>query len=246
MRQVICMKWGTLYGADYVNRLYNMVKRNLSGDFRFVCLTDDPEGIYDAVECFDCPSVSIPEPHCNRGWRKVSLWGETVTGLEPGTALFIDLDVIITGPLDSFFEIEGDFIVCKNWSASGPDGRIGNTSVYRFTIGKHAYLLEKLLNQTDEVLSEFSNSQTYISRTIEHDAMQFWPDGWCHSFKVHCVPPGIRRWLEPPRLPEGNRVVIFPGVPNPHDAAEGRWPAPWYKKFYKHIKKADWVTENWR
>ncbi len=25
---VICMKWGTRYGPDYVNRLYSMVMRN--------------------------------------------------------------------------------------------------------------------------------------------------------------------------------------------------------------------------
>jgi len=240
------MKWGTLYGADYVNRLYNMVKRNLSGEFRFVCLTDDKTGIIDEVECFDCPEVAIPEPHCNRGWRKVSLWAQTVEGLNPGDALFIDLDVVITGSLDDFFELPGDFIVCKNWSSAGADGRIGNTSIYRFTIGSHAYLLDRLLTKTDEVLSEFSNSQTFISRTVKEGAMQFWPEGWCHSFKVHCVPSGIRRWFEEPKLPEGSRIVIFPGVPNPHDAAAGQWPAPWYKKFYKHIRPAKWVTENWR
>ena len=30
---IICMKWGTKYGAEYVNRLYNMVKRNLTLPF---------------------------------------------------------------------------------------------------------------------------------------------------------------------------------------------------------------------
>lgn len=246
MRQIICMKWGTLYSSDYVNRLYNMVRRNLTGDFRFVCLTDDPQGIRPEVECYDCPSVNIPSPQCNKGWRKVSLWDETVPGLNPGTALFIDLDVVITGPIDEFFEIDGDFIVCRNWSAPGLDGRIGNTSVYRFRIGSHPYLLSKLLNETDSVLSTYSNSQTYISRTINAESLSFWPDGWCHSFKVHCVPKGLLRYRVDPILPEGSRIVVFPGVPNPPDAAVGQWPAPWYKKFYKHIRPAKWVAENWR
>ncbi|HAU58261.1 MAG TPA: glycosyltransferase, partial [Comamonadaceae bacterium] len=30
-RHVICMKWGTKYGPEYVNRLYAMVRRHLSG-----------------------------------------------------------------------------------------------------------------------------------------------------------------------------------------------------------------------
>ena len=29
---VICMKWGTKYGSEYVNRLYNMVKRHTTVD----------------------------------------------------------------------------------------------------------------------------------------------------------------------------------------------------------------------
>lgn len=245
MRQVICMKWGTLYGADYVNRLYNMVRRNLTGEFRFVCLTDDPTGIVEGVECFDCPTVDIPAPYCNRGWRKVSLWAEQVNGLEPGEALFIDLDVVITGSLDDFFERDGDFIVCFNWS-TGAERRIGNTSIYRFRVGSYPHLLTNLLENTEEVLETFPNSQTYISRTIPADAMTFWPDGWCHSFKVHCVPNGIQRWRIDPVLPAGSRIVVFPGVPNPHQAVAGEWPAPWYKKFYKHIRPAKWIAEHWR
>ena len=48
---VLCMKWGTLYGPEYVNRLYGMVARNLRRPFRFVCLTDDASGIRFEVEC---------------------------------------------------------------------------------------------------------------------------------------------------------------------------------------------------
>jgi len=39
------MKWGTKYGPEYVNRLYAMVRRHLTGDFNMVCLTDDTKGI---------------------------------------------------------------------------------------------------------------------------------------------------------------------------------------------------------
>ena len=46
---IFCMKWGTLYGPEYVNTLYSMVKRNLSYDFSMVCFTDDPKGIREEV-----------------------------------------------------------------------------------------------------------------------------------------------------------------------------------------------------
>ena len=42
---VICMKWGSLYNAEYVNKLYNSVKRNLTLDFNFYCFTEDGKDI---------------------------------------------------------------------------------------------------------------------------------------------------------------------------------------------------------
>jgi hypothetical protein len=52
LRNVICMKWGTKYGPEYVNRLYAMVRRHLTGDFRMVCLTDDSKGIRAKCSAF--------------------------------------------------------------------------------------------------------------------------------------------------------------------------------------------------
>ena len=42
---VLCLKHGTKYSADYVNRLYNMVKRNCRIDYEFVCMTEDANGL---------------------------------------------------------------------------------------------------------------------------------------------------------------------------------------------------------
>lgn len=242
-RQIICMKWGTLYGPEYVNRLYGMISRNLDDPFRLVCLTDDRTGIREEVECYDCPEIAIKAPECRLGWRKITLWDTEVAGLEDGDALFIDLDVVITGDLTPLFSYlpEETFIVAPNWTQK--DAQIGNTSLYRFKVGSHPYLLKTLLGQPDETLSKFPNSQTYISRTVK--SMVFWPDNWCQSFKVHCVPKGIKRFFVEPQIPEGARVIAFPGEPNPDDAAAGRWPAPWYKKTYKFIRPTKWVDQRW-
>ena len=47
---VITIKWGDRYGPHYVNRLYAGVQRNLSAAFRFVCFTDNSQGIRPEVE----------------------------------------------------------------------------------------------------------------------------------------------------------------------------------------------------
>jgi hypothetical protein len=79
-RHVICMKWGTKYGPEYVNRLYAMVRRHLSGDFHLVCLTDDTAGIRSEVQCPDSRHLDLPPGIPERGWTKlVSFSAKTCT-----------------------------------------------------------------------------------------------------------------------------------------------------------------------
>ena len=244
MNQFVCMKWGTAYSADYVNRLYSMIARNTQQPFRLVCYTDSTIGIRSEVECFDCPEVDIPSPKRNRGWRKISLWANTLPGLT-GTVLFLDLDIVITGGLDEFFTYRSDvdFCVIHNWTH--PDRTVGNTSAYRFTVGSHPEILTRFLDDYQRVLQDYPNSQTYVSSCLE-PSIAFWPAQWCLSFKRHCVPSGVSRWFHEPVLPHGARLVAFPGRPNPHEALDGTWPAPWYKKIYKHIRPAAWIQQHWR
>jgi len=246
MKQVICMKWGSLYGSEYVNRLYSMVRRQSSGNIDFVCLTDDPDGITPAVRCMACPTIEIPPPHNLQGWRKLNLYAKSEKLFNlTGEWLYLDLDVVVTGSLDPFFDYkpEAPFIVMQNWTQ--PGSGIGNTSCYRFRVGNDDYLLNDLLEKHESVLQKFSNSQTYISRSVKQ--IDFWPDEWCILFKVQCLPPWPLRFFKTPVLPPTARVVAFPGVPNPHQAVKGVWPvkAAW-KKLYKGIKPATWIDDFWK
>ncbi|MHA1524892.1 MAG: hypothetical protein ACTSY1_10920, partial [Alphaproteobacteria bacterium] len=85
-KTIICMKWGTRYGADYANRLYSMCRRHTTGDLRFICFTDDASGLASEITARPLPPITLPAEHTNQGWRKVSLWRETVEGIS-GTVL---------------------------------------------------------------------------------------------------------------------------------------------------------------
>jgi len=238
------MKWGTLYGPEYVNRLYAMIGANLRSPFRLVCLTDDTRGICQEVECYPCPEIDLPMPYRRAGWRKLTTFAQSkdLYGLQ-GEWLFLDLDVVICGGLEDFFVFrpEEPFVLMQNWTQ--PDKGIGNTSVYRFRVGALTQILDGLLADRLGVLSRYRNSQTYVSRAVGNPV--FWPDEWCVLFKVQCVPSWPSRFWERPRIPAGARVIAFPGVPNPHEAVEGRWPAKWYKKTYKFIRPATWIADLW-
>ena len=60
-KTVICMKWGERYPAHFANRLFNMVRRNVTGDLRFVCFTDDKEGLLPEVEYQPLPPIDMPD-----------------------------------------------------------------------------------------------------------------------------------------------------------------------------------------
>ena len=248
MKQIICMKWGSLYGPDYVNKLYNMCNRNITESIRFVCLTDDPKGLNDKIEIFPCPEVNIPSPRNNYGWRKLSLFSTSnkLFGLT-GTWLYLDLDTIIVKSIDEFFSFKANesFIVMKNWNQ--PKKNIGNTSIYRFNVGSHEYLLKNLESSYKEIFKKYPNSQTYISYNIKK--IEFWPNDWCSLFKIHCIHRWPLNYFLEPKLPKRTRIIAFPGVPNPHDAVIGKWPNRYpnkkWKKIYKFIKPTSWISDHW-
>lgn len=240
MNQFICIKWGTFYTADYVNRLFNMIERNTKQPFTLTCLTNEPEGINPKVIIRPCPFYEqIPRG----GWRKVGLWAKELYDLK-GTFLFLDLDIMITGPMDDFFTYQGnsDYMVMRNYTTM--DRRIGNTSVFRFTVGSHPEVLATLLADAPGARKKYSNSQTFISNTIS--TMDFWPDGWIKQFKVHCMRPWpLRLFMQPKHFPDA-KIIVCTGHPTPDELVTGKWEAPWYKKIYKTIPPVKWAQEVWK
>ena len=138
---IISMKWGAKYGADYVNRLYNMVKRNTTLPFTFVCFTDDAEGLDAEIDARPLPPMDLPEGR-ERGWRKLSIFQKD-SGLD-GRVLFLDLDTVIVGNIDDYLTIDGDFILIRHWKPSEKHG-IGETGVFRFEAGSHTDLFEHFM-----------------------------------------------------------------------------------------------------
>lgn len=235
---VVCMKWGTAYGADYVNKLYSMVKRNLTLPFRFVCFTDDTKGVVKGVECFPLPRIHVPAKNDVSPWRKLSMFSKKLADLS-GRALFLDLDIVIVDNIDCFFSYsKDDFCIIENWTQAGRG--IGNSSVYLFTVGKHYDLLEKYNNNQNEVLKKYDNEQIFLSMNTK--PLRFWPEDWCKSFKVHCLPGGILNWFCVPKMPKDVKIVVFHGNPKPSDAIIGRWPGSWRK----HVRPTPWVDQYWR
>ena len=209
------MKWGTLYSAEYVNVLYRAVRKNLSGDFRFVCLTNDTDGLLDEIETFDIPEIGLSERHWWAGaWPKLSVFSADLYGLS-GRALFIDLDMMIVGQLDDFFtHSEGLVTIDEGVWKAGPPSTM--TSIFAFDLGQCGSIADHFQNNLEEMTTRHRNEQVYLHN--EAQPISYWPEQWLVSFKKHLRQPVlIDRFKAPKPPPEETRVLVFHGRPRPID-----------------------------
>ncbi len=241
IRQLVCMKWGDKFGADDVNRLYRMVRANLSGDLRMLCFTDRPDGIDPAVSCRPLPPVPVVGERLDRGWRKLGLFGPELAREFSGDVLYLDLDIAVTAPLDPLFELPGEFFIIKDYKPFRyRHRRTGNSSVFRHRAGAFADLLDGIAARGEAIRSDFRDEQELLSDYVHRAGLlNYWPTGWCVSFKHDCVRPLPFGLWQTPRLPERAKVVVFHGRPKPEEAVAGiggKWfrplrPAPWLASY---------------
>lgn len=237
VKNVVCVKWGALYGPEYVNRLYAMVARHTTPPFRLVCLTDDRRGIRPEVECFDLPDLGCAHPVGTMGkWRKQILWGREVPGLS-GVALFIDLDSVIVGSLDDYFSFgkPDDVILARNWAL--PFRKRGQTSVFRYPVGANPHILDDFRADPQGIAERYQFEQHYVTAAAK-GGIKFWPEEWTRHFRLHCLPKFPLRYFVTASLPPGARIVTFPGGPNPDDVQVGRWNkrVPAHRGRWAHVK----------
>lgn len=238
---VVCLKWGTKYPAEYVNRLFNMVNRNTTIEYNFYCITDDAEGLDEKIEAKMISDLSLVG-----WWYKLMIFKEDFYGIS-GTSIFLDLDVVITANIDELFTVEpGKFKIIRDLKQGF------NSSVFRLTMGSMAYVWDDFVKNKDDIVGRLHGDQDWIAEAAP-DEMSTWPASWVVSYKKQCNARAKRsygrigQWarkhglMPPPKgeaeLPEGAKIVIFHGKPDPEDVQNGPWDM-W--------KYAPWINENWR
>lgn len=263
--QIVCIKWGTKYPALYVNRLYAMCARNMARPFRFVCFTDDPTGVRPEVDCLPLPPLDaevLPSPG---KWGKSRLWAAELGDLG-GPFLFIDLDCVVIGSLDDFFDHGAPEDVILARDPAKPLQRIGQTSVYRAPVGKLAPIRDAFLADPMGTQARHRYEQRYVTRAAP-GGVRFWPRAWVVHYRRRCRRMFPLNYALPPKPPAGARIVIFAGHLNPPQAIAGQYhpeaPASArghlaatfdrdrrYASARRHLmaymRPAPWIEEAWR
>ena len=250
---VICMKWGKLYGPEYVNFLRAGVGRHLKRPFRFVCFTDDAKGLRDDVQVLPLPQLGLPKGQGDLRWRKLAVFGKQLHDLQ-GSTLFLDLDLVVVDGLDAFFEHPGRFLIIRDDDLFRPKPlrklnperdrflhSVGNSSVFRFEIGQHTYILDAYLADPKGAAERYEISQQFQSAQLAaHGVLAYWPSDWCVSFKNACVPRGLKSYLADPAVPAGARIVVFAGTPKMGDVLAGGG-----HSWHRRIGDVRWLHQAW-
>jgi hypothetical protein len=262
---VICIKWGSVYQANDVNKLYSMIKNNTSYPIHFYCFTDDTSGLDSQIITKPLPqfqNIKQGEEEWTTKYaykKEAALCDNKQGGLTGQRVFFFDLDSLIVGNLDEFFEYpQGDkFYIINDWNTK--DDSVGQASCYSFVVGTLGYIKTYFEQHPKEIVEKFyTASQEYLShKVIEKEGkLNFWPDNWFKSFRFHCLPKWYLRSFVAPQLPQikGLKMIAFHGLPDINDAILGIWCSDksngkyprGIKKLYKHLLPCPWINDYWK
>lgn len=235
---VVCVKSGTLYNHEYVNKLYSMVKRNLTIEFDFYCITDNPSNIRTEVNCISCPI-----PWLKDQWYKESMF---VPGTIPERmTLYFDLDVVIVDNIDclipkddttwamalNYQKINGIKTFLGGIWAFNPKYWYSFFDFFKSKLDKN--LLKMKRAQEQPLLSKYHLMNQYKN-------IQIYPNKWIWSFKFGYLRDEIipeNRYLYRGYKPhDGGLICDFHGWPNPHEVL---------KLEYIDQNSVKWIRENW-
>lgn len=244
---VICMKWGKRYPASYVNILFRSLGRNLSRPFRFVCLTDNTEGLVEGIETYPFPeNPGITQAKWPNVFLKLVMTRDGFADLA-GPTLFLDLDLVVLDSVDCFFDyMPGKNCIIHNWIERRKQilrkrPEIGNSSIFRFEAGKSQYIYDTFIREMDRAQdrSIFQTEQAFLTYAMKE--RHWWPEEWVRSFKYNCRPPFPLNLVVAPRKPAGAKILVFHGKPDPPDAVSGVSGG----KVHHRVLPAPWVADYW-
>lgn len=184
MYNVICVKFGTKYNYEFVNKLYNDIKNLTQSDFNFYCYTDNPSNIDPNINIIE----PLGRPTLKRVWNKLRLFDKNMPF--KGKTYFFDLDVkILKDPLVDLNDWSKLTLVESHWKVGKLYNRLSNYDVKinssvmawdssnsnlneywdHFNSGFRDYYLRKYVG-----IDRFIVHENFEYNTFDHTYIQSW------------------------------------------------------------------------
>lgn len=235
MITVVTFKWRPRPGyrskftAEHVNILASMVRRHYSKPHRFICVTDDAEGIDEGIGIVplwdDCADLQSPHggnnPSC---YRRLKLYSAEAEQMFGPRIVSLDLDCVITGDLEPLWDRPEEFVV---WGQTNPANPY-NGSMQLLTAGSRRKVWEDFdpLRSPRKALSAgyFGSDQAWLCYCLGPNEARWTQADGVYSYRLDCKPKGGA-------LPSNARIVFFHGQIDPD---------------HPEAQRLEWVSREYR
>jgi len=223
-----CVIHGDKYDWQYVDHLYRMLTRYISGEVRLHVWTEPSRrvpDIYTKHDLTEWAGVSGPR---KSWWYKMQMFNPKFA--VTGPMLFFDLDIVIVDdinwildlPLDKFWAVK-DFRYL--WRQ---DRQEINSSIMYWEPTKFHWIWDGWTRQDrSATIKRFAGDQDYLNSVLPREQIGFldphrilsyrWQikdGGWSNHTRSHRSPGSGAN------IPAGSSVIVFHGNPKPHEVQE--------------------------
>ncbi|KUL94319.1 hypothetical protein DK26_14990 [Bosea sp. WAO] len=213
------------YTAAHVNVWAGMVRRHLAMPHRIACVTDMPDGIDASIdiiapprdfETFRIPTWGEDKPQC---LRRVAMFRPDAADIFGPRFVSMDLDCIISGPLDPLFDRPEDIVLYRGATATRPY----NGSMLMMTAGARPAVHADLTpERAVEAGHRFIGSdQAWISARLGYGEAT-----WGQEHGIVWFGSGVAR------VSPSTRIMFFFGNPKPWDLVD-RGVDDWAAEHYR-------------
>lgn len=224
MLTVCAWWWGKKYGRHYVERIASGVMRHLGEAHRFIVVSEENPNI-DGVSwavlrdpeltkvqgCFARLRMFDPE------------WQESIGVKEGDRLVCIDLDAIVTGPLDPLFARAEPFLILQGANSSNPCPYNGSLWMLRAGYRPDVWSDFSLDAAAKMPFYAFPDDQAWFHHKMPNE------NGWQVGKRSGVYAFQKPGWETGDNLPKDARLVCFPGRRDPEQ--------------FKHLY---WVRDNWK
>ena len=239
MISVVTWRWKppagyrSTFGPETVNVLRRMVARHYPDPHRFICVTDDREGLDREVEVVPGWNdfADVPSPSGGRNpscYRRLRAFHPEIAQTFGPRFVSLDLDMVITGDLRPLWNRPEPFVI---WGDTNPR-TFYNGSMFLMSAGARSKVWNTFDPKTSPAAARaaghFGSDQGWISHCLgKGEATWSTADG-VYSFRNH-----LHGETATPKtaLPSNARVVVFHGCVEPWSARAQR--IEWVKEYYR-------------
>jgi hypothetical protein len=161
--------------------------------------------------------------------------------------LFLDIDTVITGNIDPFFDDPGlrlRMLSCgPRWKYFEPTMKPYPASgIMAYNIRQHTNIFHSFQLDTASAYGRFVVEQAFVG-TAAHE-VDYFPLEWIQSFKYHLRRQYLVDLIFPPFKPaKQTRMVAFHGYPRPHQVADRS--EKWARFPRCGIHRPSWILTYW-